>query len=72
VGFRAKKPAASFFLYVRAPKGLVGGQRFANGEDFQSVPDSRKLICTVPWDDAGPYIRLSVTFSAATPEEENG
>ena len=70
VGFRAKKPAASFFLYVRAPKGLVGGQRFANGEDFSQYLIREKLICTVPWDDAGPYIRLSVTFQAATPEEE--
>jgi LL-diaminopimelate aminotransferase len=70
VGFRAKKPAASFFLYVRAPKGLAGGQRFANGEDFSQYLIREKLICTVPWDDAGPYIRLSVTFQAATPEEE--
>jgi LL-diaminopimelate aminotransferase len=24
----------------------------------------------VPWDDAGPYVRLSVTFQAATLEAE--
>ena len=24
----------------------------------------------MPWDDAGPYIRFSVTFQAASPEEE--
>jgi LL-diaminopimelate aminotransferase len=70
VGFRAKKPAASFFLYVRAPKGIVGGQRFANGEEFSQYLIREKLICTVPWDDAGPYIRLSVTFQAGTLEEE--
>jgi LL-diaminopimelate aminotransferase len=70
VGFRAKKPAASFFLYVRAPRGIVGGQRFASGEDFCQYLIREKLICTVPWDEAGPYIRLSVTFEASSIEEE--
>jgi LL-diaminopimelate aminotransferase len=70
VGFRAKRPAASFFLYVRAPKGIVGGQRFANGEEFSQYLIREKLLCTVPWDDAGPYVRLSVTFQATTLEEE--
>ena len=70
VGFRAKKPAASFFLYVRAPRGIVGGQRFATGEDFCQYLIREKLICTVPWDEAGPYIRLSVTFEASSMEEE--
>ena len=70
VGFRAKKPAASFFLYVRAPHGVVGGPRFANAEEFCQYLIREKLICTVPWDEAGPYVRLSVTFQAATLEEE--
>jgi LL-diaminopimelate aminotransferase len=70
VGFRAKKPAASFFLFVRAPRGIVGGQRFQSGEDFCQYLIRDKLICTVPWDDAGPYVRFSVTFQAASAEEE--
>jgi LL-diaminopimelate aminotransferase len=70
VGFRAKKPAASFFLYVRAPRGVVGGPRFANGEEFCQYLIQEKLLCTVPWDEAGPYIRFSVTFQAPTLEEE--
>jgi LL-diaminopimelate aminotransferase len=70
VGFRAQKPAASFFLYVRAPHGIVGGQRFASGEDFCQYLIREKLICTVPWDEAGPYIRLSVTFEASSLAEE--
>ncbi|GIX47006.1 MAG: aspartate aminotransferase [Candidatus Tectimicrobiota bacterium] len=70
VGFRAKKPAASFYLYVRAPRGIAGGPRFASGEDFCQYLIREKLICTVPWDDAGPYVRFSVTFQAATVEEE--
>ena len=30
----------------------------------------KKLISTIPWDDAGAYIRLSVTFEAETETEE--
>ena len=69
-GFQAQKPAASFFLYIRAPKGIVGGQRFESGEDFSQYLIREKLICTVPWDDAGHYTRFSVTFQAATEAEE--
>jgi LL-diaminopimelate aminotransferase len=28
------------------------------------------LISSVPWDDAGQYVRFSVTFAADTIEEE--
>ena len=70
LGFEAKKPAASFFLYVRAPRGIAGGQRFDTGEDFSQFLIREKLICAVPWDDAGPYVRFSVTFQAASLEEE--
>ncbi len=70
VGFNAQKPAASFFLYVRAPRGVVGGPQFACGEDFSQYLIHDKLICTVPWDDAGPYVRFSVTFQAPTLEAE--
>jgi len=70
VGFRVSRPAASFFLYMRAPRGIVGGQRFTTGEDFCQYLIREKLICTVPWDEAGPYIRLSVTFEATSVEEE--
>lgn len=70
VGFQARRPAASFFLYMRAPKGLVGGPRFATGEDFSQYLIREQLICTVPWDDAGPYVRLSATFEAASVQEE--
>ena len=29
-----------------------------------------KLISTVPWDDAGAYVRMSVTFAAKDPADE--
>jgi LL-diaminopimelate aminotransferase len=69
-GFQARKPAASFFLYTRAPRRIVGGPEFGSGEDFCQYLIREKLICTVPWDDAGPYVRFSVTFQAATEDEE--
>jgi LL-diaminopimelate aminotransferase len=69
-GFQARKPAASFFFYTRAPRRIVGGPAFGSGEDFCQYLIREKLICTVPWDDAGPYVRFSVTFQAATEDEE--
>ncbi len=70
VGFNAKMPGGSFFLYVRAPKGIKGGRRFTNGEEFSQFLISEMLISTVPWDDVGNYVRFSATFAAKGEEEE--
>lgn len=73
-GFNAAKPKGSFFLYVRAPKAVVteAGQRteFKSGEDVSQWLITEKLISTVPWDDAGPYLRFSVTFIAKGESDE--
>lgn len=73
-GFTMKKPKAGFFLYARAPKSatLPSGERieFKTGEDFSQWLISEHLISTVPWDDAGPFVRFSVTFVAPTQEDE--
>ena len=65
-GFDADKPKASFYLYVRAPKAVADadGNRvgFKSAEDVSQWLITEKLISTVPWDDAGPYLRFSVTF----------
>lgn len=67
-GLTAKKPKGSFFLYVKAPKAAVkaDGTRvpFDSGEAISQWLITEKLISTVPWDDAGNYIRFSVTFGA--------
>jgi LL-diaminopimelate aminotransferase len=68
-GFQAKKPKGSFFLYVKSPK-RAGTTAFANAEEAGQWLITEKLISTVPWDDAGSYLRFSVTFLAKTPEEE--
>lgn len=70
VGFDARKPKGSFYLYVEAPKGVKGGRRFESAEDFSQYLITEKLISTVPWDDAGHYVRFSVTFIADGVEEE--
>ncbi|MBW4840923.1 MAG: LL-diaminopimelate aminotransferase [Paenibacillaceae bacterium] len=70
LGFNAKKPKGSFFLYVEAPKGVEDGPTFATAEDFSQFLIREKLISTVPWDDAGHYVRFSVTFIADGEDEE--
>lgn len=73
-GFAARKPAGSFFLYVKAPKAAVkaDGSRmeFKTAEDVSQWLITEKLISTVPWDDAGAYLRFSVTFIAKGEAEE--
>jgi LL-diaminopimelate aminotransferase len=73
-GFQARKPNGSFFLYVKAPKAAVkkdGGRvEFRSAEEVSQWLIAEKLISTVPWDDAGAYLRLSVTFAAITPADE--
>lgn len=68
--FAAKKPKASFYLYVKIPKGIKGGIKFKTAEDFSQYLIREKLISTVPWDDVEPYVRMSVTFLALGEEEE--
>ena len=74
-GFQARKPRGSFFLYVAAPKRAEaqdGGKpaEFANAEAFSQWMITENLISTVPWDDAGAYVRFSVTFAAKDSEDE--
>lgn len=68
LAFAAQKPKGSFFLYVAAPKAATrhDGQRieFKNAEEVSQWLITEKLISTVPWDDAGAYLRFSVTFTA--------
>lgn len=74
-GFDAKKPKGSFFLYVKAPKAaqVKDGKRieFANAEEVSQWLITEKFISTVPWDDAGPALRFSVTFAARNLDDEH-
>jgi len=64
LGFNSKMPSGTFYLYVRIPKGIKNGRMFSNAEDFSEFLITEKLISTVPWDDAGSYVRLSATFES--------
>jgi LL-diaminopimelate aminotransferase len=75
IGFTVQKPKGSFFLYVAAPKAAISkdGTRvtFRNAEDVSQWLITEKLISTVPWDDAGAYLRFSVTFMAKNLTDEH-
>ena len=70
MGFSAKMPAGTFYLYVKIPKGVRNGRRFANAEEFSEFLITTKLISTVPWDDAGSYLRFSATFESKGRDDE--
>ncbi len=74
LGFRARKPRGSFFLYVPAPRAVVrpDGTRleFRTAEEASQWLITDRLISTVPWDDAGAYLRFSVTFVARDEADE--
>jgi LL-diaminopimelate aminotransferase len=63
VGFQAKMPQGTYFLYVRAPKGGAG-RTFANAEEVSQFLITEQSVCCVPWDDAGPFLRFSATYIA--------
>lgn len=70
LGFNVKKPKATFYLYVKIPKRIKNGEIFNTAEDFSQYLIKEKLISTVPWDDEGNFIRLSVTFVAKDEDDE--
>ena len=63
VGFRAKMPGGSYFLYTKAPTACAE-RSFANAEEVSQFLITEQSVCCVPWDDAGPYLRFSVTYMA--------
>ena len=63
-GFDAKMPGGTFYLYVKAPRAAAGGAVFATAEDASQFLIRESLISTVPWDDAGAFLRFSATFES--------
>ena len=62
-GFDAAMPGGTFYLYVPAPAG-AGPAAFATAEDASQHLIRNHLISTVPWDDAGRFLRFSATFES--------
>lgn len=69
-GFDCQVPGGSYFLYTPSPKGVEGGTVFDTAEAASQYLISEHSICTVPWDDAGSYLRFSVTYEAADEQAE--
>lgn len=63
-GFDCRMPGGSYFLYTPAPKGVTGGPLFETAEAASQYLIEEHSICTVPWDDAGAFLRFSVTYLA--------
>ncbi len=70
VGFAAAMPGGTYFLYTKAPTA-AGERRFANAEEASQYLITEQSVCCVPWDDAGPYLRFSVTYTAKDEAEED-
>jgi len=62
--FECEVPGGTYFLYVKAPRGLAEGTQFVDAEAVSQYLIREHSICTVPWDNAGAYLRFSVTYSA--------
>jgi len=70
-GFQCEMPGGTYFLYTKTPTGVVGGPTFDSGEAASQYLITEHSICTVPWDDAGAFLRFSVTYEAAHEADEH-
>ena len=70
VGFAAKMPGGTYFLYAKSPIS-GGGKEFKNAEEASQFLIHEQSICCVPWDDAGSYLRFSATYLAKEEAEED-
>ena len=70
-GFKCQMPGGSYFLYVAAPKSAADGSSFVNAEEVSQYLIAQSSIVTVPWDDAGSFLRFSATYEANEEAEED-
>ena len=70
-GVDCRVPGGTYFLYIPSPKGASGGPSFATAEEASQYLIAEHSICTVPWDDAGHFLRLSATYEAADEAAED-
>lgn len=70
-GFQCQMPGGTYFLYAKSPRGIEGGPAFETAEAASQYLITEHSICTVPWDDAGSFLRFSVTYEAPTEADED-
>ena len=71
LGFFVNEPKGTFYVYFESPKAIKNGPSFENAESFCEYLIREKMISSVPWDDAGSFIRFCVAFEANDLTEEN-
>jgi LL-diaminopimelate aminotransferase len=70
-GFDCKMPGGTYFLYAQNPVGAGDSVKFASAEEATNHFISEAGILTVPWDDAGAFLRFSATYDADGEAEED-
>ena len=76
-GFQCKMPGGTYFLYAPAPRAFAGGGTGGSRIDFENAEAASQYliteqsICTVPWDDAGAFLRFSTTYEAPNEAAED-
>ena len=70
-GFDCTVPGGTYFLYAKSPKGLKNGLKFTTAEEVSQYLITQQSVCTVPWDDAGAFLRFSVTYLADGEADED-
>ncbi|HEV3138553.1 MAG TPA: LL-diaminopimelate aminotransferase [Pirellulales bacterium] len=70
-GFNCRMPGGTYFVYAPSPKGISAGPKFETAEAASQYLITEHSICTVPWDDAGAYLRFSVTYEAENEAAED-
>ena len=68
--FRPEGQAARISC-TSAPPIACGNRTFANAEEVCQFLIHEQSVCCVPWDDAGHYLRFSVTYLAPTEADED-
>ena len=70
-GFNCQMPGGSYFLYTRAPSGVKGGPAFATAEEASQYLITQLSMVTVPWSEAGEFLRFSATYEAVDEAAED-
>jgi LL-diaminopimelate aminotransferase len=71
LGFDCKMPGGTYFLYAKNPIGAGDTVKFASAEEATNYLIGEAGILTVPWDDAGAFLRFSATYDADGEAEED-
>lgn len=70
-GFECTMPGGTYFLYTKSPTGVEDGPTFEDAEAASQFLITQQSIVTVPWDDAGAFLRFSVTYEAVDEAAED-